>query len=229
MHSHDNNAGLFSIAPWHTLSIFKDASVALKQEHPLPVSVEVIALGVSEYEAFIRQLWEDFKLSPSKASAKQFIKLVVDTTGGRWSDFMRDILMIDGLSDLQQTLLKAEVGKHVKYLKTSLLPDLLKAFDNGQADFENFDYRVIFLYAGALWSFGFLSTVSFDGLEARDAADLFMFVGPNDENTCDGPKGCRQHVNQVYTVAQIIAGGIIPGYLRCLTSCRHISIPVASF
>lgn len=229
MHDHDANAGLFSIAPWHTLSIFKDASVAIKQEHPLPISIENIALGVAAYEGFIRQLWDEFKRSPSKANARRFIKLVVDTTGGRWRDFMQDILAIDGLSEAQQTLLKTEIDKHINYLRTSLLPDLIKALENGRTDFENFDYRVIFLYAGALWSFGFLSTVSFDGLQPRDAADLFIFIGPDDENTCDGPRGCRQHVNKVYTASELLLGGIIPGSLRCLTSCRHITLPVASF
>lgn len=195
----------------------------------MPISVEAIALGVAGYEAFIRELWVEFKRNPSKSSARRFVKLVVDTTGGRWSDFMRDVLGIDGLPETHAALLKDEVGKHVTYLRTSLLPDLLKALDNGQTDFDNLDYRVIFLYAGALWSFGFLSTVTFDGIEARDAADLFIFAGPNDDNTCDGPRGCRQHVNQVYTVAQILTGGVIPGALRCLTSCRHIVVPVASF
>lgn len=224
-----DNAGLFSIAPWHTITIFKDASAALKQEHPLPISVETIAMGVGAYETFIRELWTEFKRSPSKSNARRFIKLVIDTTGGRWSDFMRDVLGIEGLPDVHAALLKDEVDKHVNYLRTSLLPDLLKALDSGQTDFENLDYRVIFLYAGALWSFGFLSTVTFDGVEARDAADLFIFTGPNDDNTCDGPRGCRQHVSQVYTVAQILASSIVPGTLRCLTSCRHIVLPVASF
>lgn len=227
MHDH-SNAGLFSIAPWHTLSIFKDASLAIKQEHPLPVYVETIALGVAGYEGFIRQAWEDFKRNPSKVTARQFIKLVVDTTGGRWKDFMHSVLGIDGLSQSQQTLLQTEIDKHVGYLRTSLLPDLIKAIENGADDFDNFDYRVIFLYAGALWSFGFLATVSFDGLQPRDAADLFIFLGPDDKNTCDGPRGCRQHVNKTYTASELLVDLIIPGYMRCLTSCRHMTLPVAS-
>jgi len=77
-----------------------------------------------------------------------------------------------------------------------------------------------------LWGFGMLSTIVFDGIQLRDALSLFMFSGPNDERTCTGPRGCAQHVGQVYTVAQILLYDIIPGHMKCGGNCRHMLFPI---
>lgn len=221
---------LFNLAPWDTLQIFNQMAVRLKQEYPLPAYTTKIATGTSSYEQYIREQWEAFKLDPTQENASKFIEILIAYSTGYWKDYMADVLGVDvhRLSDAQLDQLQEELDKHHHYLRNSLLPDLVKAIASGTDNFNNFDYRVIFLYAGALWSFGFLSTISFDGLQPRDAADMFIFLGPDDENTCTGERGCKQHVNKLYTVAEIIYDSIIPGRLRCLTSCRHILIPVVS-
>jgi hypothetical protein len=221
---------LFAGKPWDTLIIFKELSEQLKQKYPLPAYTTRIATATSEYENFIRVRWEEFKLNPTEANAEKFIKAVIKYVQDNWQLYMADILGVDSndLTQAQLDMLKSKVDEHIGYLSTSLLPDLIKAVRDGLDDFSKFDYRAIFLYAGALWSFGFLASVTFDGLQPRDAGDLFIFLGPDDENTCTGPRGCKQHVGKTYILAEIISGIIIPGYFRCLTSCRHILIPIVS-
>lgn len=221
---------LFALPPWDTLQIFNQLSIRLKQEHPLPQYTAAIASGTSNYEQYIREQWELFKLDPTPENANKFIESIVAYSTLYWKDYMADVLGVDvdRLSNAQLDKLQEELDIHHGYLRDSLYPDLLKAIASGTDSFNNFDYRVIFLYAGALWSFGFLSTIMFDGLELRDGADMFLFLGPDDENTCTGERGCKQHVNNAYTVVEILAQTIIPGYLRCGKSCRHILIPVVS-
>lgn len=221
---------MLDLPPWSTLLIFKELSQQLKEDYPLPTYTTKIAVGTASYEEVIRTLWEDFKHNPTAANAKKFIAALVDYSSDYWMDYLADVLDVDvdRLTKAQLDHLHKAVEEHQGYLQNSLLPDLLKAIAAGVGDFDSFDYRVIFLYAGALWSFGFLSTIMFDGLQPRDAGDLFIFLGPNDENTCEGERGCKQHVNKTYTVAEILLDDLIPGHFRCLTSCRHILIPVAS-
>lgn len=218
------------LPPWSTLLIFKGLSQQLKEDYPLPDYVTRIAAGTSSYEEVIRELWERFKQEPTLANARKFIADLIKYSATYWLDYLADVLNInpDNLSDAQIEHLKNALEEHHGFLQNSLLPDLIKAIGDGIANFSNMDYRVIFLYAGAIWSFGFLSTILFDGLQPRDAGDIFLFLGPNDENTCEGERGCKQYVGKAYTVAEIVMDDIIPGHLRCRTSCRHILIPVVS-
>lgn len=221
---------LFKQAPWTTLQIMEELSQQLKENNPLPGYVSRIAAGTSGYEDVLRAEWEKFKKEPTEDNAKAFIAFMLDFTNDYWRSYLADVLGVtpEQLTPQQLQLYNESLAEHQDYLQTSLLPDIIKAIKAGVTDFNNFDYRVIFLYAGALWSLGFLATVMFDGLQIRDLADFFIFLGPNDENTCEGERGCKQHVGKVYTVAEILAKQIIPGRLRCLTSCRHILIPVVS-
>lgn len=216
--------------PWNSLIVFKELSRQLKQKHPLPDYTTKIAEGTADYEAYIRIEWQHFKENPTIENAQNFISALINYVENHWQEYMADVLGIDSddLSLAQLDLLKTEADKHIQYMKTSLLPDLLHAIKIGLSNFNEFDYRVIFLYAGALWSFGFLATIMFDGLQPRDAGDIFLFLGPDDDATCTGDRGCKQHVNKAYTVAEILVDDIIPGRLKCLTSCRHILIPVVS-
>lgn len=221
---------IFDQTPWSTLILFESLSQQLKETHPLPDYVSRIANGTADYETQIRIYWDKFKSNPSIANAKLFIEALVEYAKSSWKEFMADVLGVDSddLSLAQLDLLERKITEHIDFMSKSLLPDILHAIEMGLDDFSSFDYRVIFLYAGALWSFGFLATIMFDGVELRDAGDLFMFLGPDDDATCEGPRGCKQHVGQTYTVAEILAFEIIPGRLKCLTSCRHILIPFMS-
>lgn len=212
------------------MQLFEQLSQQLKQESPIPDYVSTIAAGTSGYEEVIRQEWEKFKKDPTEEHAKAFIAFLTAFTTDYWRNYLADVLGLtpEQLSPEQLLMYNDQLAEHHDYLANRLLPDIIKAIKDGAKDFSNFDYRVIFLYAGALWSLGFLATVTFDGIQARDLADIFMFIGPDDANTCDGERGCRKHVGKAYTVAEILAGDIIPGHLRCLTSCRHILIPVIS-
>lgn len=218
---------IFSLPPWDTLIIFKQLSLQFKDD-PLPDYVNYIAAGTSAYEEAIRQRWLEFKRDPTKENAKKYVDSLVEFSRTHWRDYMMDVLGVEDLTPAHEAALEEALNEHHEYLLHSLLPDLIKAIEAGATDFNNFDYRAIFLYAGALWSFGFLATIMFDGLQPRDAADIFLFVGPNDENTCEGERGCKQYVGKAYTVAEILVDQIIPGRLRCRTSCRHILIPVVS-
>lgn len=214
--------------PWLQVLAFKEAALILKEELPLPDYVVRLSTGVANYETVLRSLWEDFKQNPTKSNARALANFMKENSDKIWLETTLDILGIDQLSDQQESILRQELDRHHSFIEGSLYPDIIKGIEEQVKDFSNMDYRVIFLYAGALWSFGFLATVMFDGLDLRDLGDLFMFVGPNDEGTCQGPRGCKQHVGKIYTVLEILEKMIIPGYLSCLTSCRHMLIPIAS-
>lgn len=149
-----------------------------------------------------------------------------------WPPAIADILGVGHLTERQARVLERELITHFDYIDTSLLPDITRMFGSegilSGEDFNKFDHRTIFMYAGALWSLGFLATVTFDGVNVRDLADVFMFVGPNDGLTCQGDRGCDQFANKMFTVADILARDIVPGHLQCLTNCRHMLWPVAS-
>lgn len=216
------------IQPWKTVEIFKQVSEHLKEDVPLSSLNIKIAQATGFYEEKLRELWEDFKQDPTKAKARKLASYMVKHSKEIWTQSALTILDVDELSQEQEDLLEEKMEEHHGYINKSLLPDLLKALDAGTTDFGNFDYRVIFLYAGALWAFGTLLSITFDGLEPRDAADLFLFAGPNDENTCEGDRGCKKHVGKTYMVSELIVDQILPGAMKCLTSCRHMLIPVAS-
>lgn len=216
------------LQPWKLVLSFKESALTLKEELPLPNYVVRLSEGVANYETVLRSLWEDFKNNPTQSNARALANFMKENSDKIWLETTLDILGIDELSEQQERILRENLDTHHSYIENSLYPDLIKAIVDGREDFSNFDYRLIFLYAGALWSFGFLATVMFDSLELRDLADLFIFLGPRDEGTCRGERGCFQHVGKIYTVLEILEKQIIPGYLSCLTSCRHMLIPVAS-
>lgn len=219
---------LFKIQPWKTIEVFKQLSEQLKATVPISETNLKITQYTTIYEDKLRELWEAFKKDPAKQKARELADFMKEHSAEIWAASALSILGLSQLTPQQQDLLDRQIAEHHDYIENSLLPDLLKAIAKGVTDFSNFDYRVIFLYAGALWAFGSLISVTFDGVNLRDAADLFLFAGPNDENTCEGERGCKQFANNIYTVAEILARQIIPGRLRCGTSCRHMLIPIAS-
>ena len=213
---------------WNILLTLKTLEVQLKQKVELPDYVVSIAESTAAYESDIAALWDNFKKNPTEDNALLFINELENLADEDFEKLFLDLLDEVDLSDRQRAYLEEQVSENKGYMRTSLMPDIIKGIKSGQTDFSNMDYRVLALYSGALWSFGFMSTVMWDGLEMRDAADLFIFAGPDDEETCTGERGCDQHVGKVYTVAQILAENIIPGKLKCLTNCRHMLIPIAS-
>lgn len=213
---------------------------ALKAETDIPVEelpdyVLAIAKYTAEYEQLIRAAWLEFKRNPDPATAQAFADMLVNISSERWAEWLPIILGVDSLSSRQQEHLDELLRDHHNYILTSLLPDILRNIENKDQKtivedglLDSLDHRAIFLYAGAFWSAGFLFSIAYDGLNVRDLMDLFMFIGPQDERTCTGARGCSQHVGKIYAVFQILADDIIPGHLNCLTSCRHILLPVAS-
>jgi hypothetical protein len=219
---------LTQIQPWKSLEIYKNLSLTLKQDNPMPPYLFKIANSTSNYEKKLRELWAEFKKNPTTSNAKKLADYMKEYSREIWRDSLLDILGISELSDKEQEILNEQLDIHNGFIQNSLLPDLIKEIGKGREMFDNFDYRVIFLYAGALWSFGFLATIMFNGLELRDLSDIFIFTGPNDAMTCRGRKGCSQHVGKPYTVAEILGRDLIPGRFYCKTSCRHILIPFMS-
>lgn len=215
---------------WKLLNAAKWASKLLKLKQEF-TSEEAgrIASWTATYEERIRKLWEAFKRNPSKEGAEQLAKEIKKASIELWPQAMADVLGLEvgNLPTKHRRKLTQALAEHHDYIDTSLLPDVIRAFEEG-AIFDSLDHRVVFMYAGALWSFGFLTTVMFDGLDVRDLADLFIFLGPNDSATCQGDRGCAQFANKVFPVYRIIAEDIIPGHLQCYTNCRHMLLPVAS-
>lgn len=211
---------------WQSVTTYLGAAYSLKQDDKLPDYILALTKGTLAYEQAIKAAWIDFKRNPTEANAQKFASFLKTYSGKHWPEVVKSVLGVSTLSPQQQKMLEDALGEHHEYVMTSLLPDMLKA---ASADNLNaMDHRAIFLYAGALWSFGLLATVMFDGLEVRDLADLFLFAGPNDAATCKGERGCEQYAGKVFTVAQILADNIVPGKLRCVTNCRHMLLPVAS-
>jgi hypothetical protein len=224
----DGCACTFKTSPWQAIRLYRLAGTQLKQEGGLPDSIAALADGTTGYEAEIRTAWDAYKLDPTHKKAEEFIDYLVMISGAMWPEVMAAVLGIaaDELTVDQQQVLQDALDEHHAYMRESLLPDITRYQQLGKLD--SLDYRTIVLYAGALWQFGNLATVMFDGTKLRDLADLFMFAGPNDSETCTGERGCQSHANRVYTVAQILTEEIIPGRMRCLTNCRHFLLPLAS-
>lgn len=219
---------------WSALSVLDEAAIVLKQEPPLPRYVTEISTATGEYEKRLRTLWEAFKENPTRDAAKRLAEQMKAASAEYWPEAVASVLGV-GTEDLipkQRRMVKDALDEHHNFIDKSLLPDILRVFDRGGVfeadDFNIFDHRMIFMYAGALWSLGFLATITYDGLNVRDLADVFVMLGPDDERTCTGPRGCHKFVNKFFTVAQIITDDIIPGHFACLTNCRHIMLPVAS-
>lgn len=226
------NSGVTS--PWVLLDVFRWAATKLKQEAPVPKYVGAIADATSEYERQVRILWEAFKRAPTAANARRLADAMKRVSEEYWPEAAADILGLDieDMTSRQRRVVDEAIEEHSDFIDSSLLPDLLRVFSEGGLlepdQFNVFDHRILLMYPGALWSLGFLLTVTFDGTSLRDLADVFVFIGPHDELTCTGERGCAQFKNKPYTVAQIIAEQIIPGRLQCLTNCRDMLIPIAS-
>jgi len=152
---------------------------------------------------------------------------MVEDTKSFFAAILFETLDISSMSPEQEEFLNSETEKQNAYWLGSLFPTLQK-YIKEKKPLESLDYRTVILYAGAAWSFAFFSYVLFEGFGLRKKTDLFLFSGPDDENTCTGPRGCDQHVGKIYTVQQILDDDIIPGHLQCLTNCRHMLIPVES-
>ena len=219
---------LFSLPPWQSIGILEEIRLKLKQDAPLPDSVVKIATYTAAYEAFIRDLWDKVKQDPTRQNILDFIDVMVTASDEVWEEFYLDLLDLEELLPIHRAQFNKDLEQHKWYLQNSLLPDLLKEVGKGSDAFNSLDHRVIFMYAGAMWAAGNIATVLFDGLEFRDLADIFLFSGPNDSETCTGDRGCDQYAGKLLTVAQIIAGDIIPGHLQCYTNCRHVLIPILS-
>lgn len=216
----DNN--LFA---WQFITLYDKLPFRLKQaDEELPEAIRNLATGTSEYEQKIREAWNEFKKNPTKANAHKFIDFLKELAGIYWEVTLINMLGIDELPDTHKEKLEQYLNENIGYMENSLLPDIIEAIDNEILD--SLDYRTTFLYAGALWMFGNIAMVLFDGEDLRNLTDLFLFEGPNDEATCTGPRGCAQHVGKVYTVAEILARNIIPGRLKCVTNCRHMLVSV---
>lgn len=214
-----------SLLPWYAVVAYKEACVRLKQPtDELPDYVIALSEGTASYEKRIRDAWEVLKADPTEDNARAFTQLMQVYSQQMWPEVLKRVLGVTELSQEQIDFLQEQLRIHHGYIRDSLLPDIIKSL----ASLDSLDYRATALYAGALWSVGSLATVMFDGANVRDLADLFMFVGPNDEATCTGERGCARHVGQVYTVAQILENDIVPGRFRCMTNCRHFLLPVAS-
>lgn len=217
------------VKPWYVPQL-----LALKQapELLIPEQQRKVALYTADYEQSIRELWEASKpkLTTGIMTPEEFADEMEALANDVWPEAIADILGIDveDLTDKQREMIDEAVSSNSSFLHDSLAPDIARAIEAGASDISSFDFRTIFMYAGALWSLGSLATVMFDGISIRDLTDLFIFFGPNDEATCTGERGCAQFANGVYTVAQILAEDIIPGHLACYHNCRHFILPIAS-
>ena len=220
---------------WHAFVLLDWAQGKLKQEDDdVPQYVGVTASVTAEYEQVLRTLWEEFKKQPTRANARRLATQIKQVSEDFWPEAVARILGV-GVADLTEEhlrILDREIRAHHDFVANSLLPDIMRVFDEGglldASSFTLLDHRVIFMYAGALWSLGFLVSVTFDGVNVRDLGDIFVMIGPDDEATCKGPRGCHNFVNRPLTVAQILAERLWPGNFQCLTNCRHIMIPIAS-
>lgn len=207
-----------------------------KQDAPvIPDGIGAMARHVTDYEGEIRNVWAEAKediVRRGEPAVEDFIERLVELAYEKWEPAVLDILGLDILTPSQERIFLDELETHIAYMRDSLGPELLRRL---QEDYDDrslmerlvaLDHRIIAMYAGALWSAGSLLFAMFDGIQARDMAALFMFAGPDDENTCRGPRGCHQYANRIFPLAQILAEKIIPGQLQCLTNCRHILLPI---
>jgi hypothetical protein len=205
-----------------------------------------LASQTKDYEHEIRALWSkakndiercDRRRDPQECRDKRVVQFVNDLKNlarKRWEPAVLAVLGIDSLTDEQALRLDQMLQENIGFMDDSLAPAIALAVQEDTMGEKPpllerllaLDHRVAAMYAGALWSAGALMFALFDGVQARDLLSLFMFVGPNDERTCTGPRGCQQYANRVFTLAQILADEIIPGHLRCLTNCRHLLLPL---
>ena len=224
---------LSRLMPWHCIQVVKETREEMEKKalDDLPEYITAIADGTLGYEMAIRSAWEPFKKHPSVTTAGGFIETLKKESSDRYKDVLLAVLDLEELYPVHVEFLEEYIQEHHRFLEEKLQPDIMTAMSVGKpvdvnARLNALDYRVILMYAGALWAFGMLSIVTFDGIQARDLLALFMFAGPNDDRTCTGPRGCEQHVGKVYTVAQILMEDIIPGHMKCGGNCRHMLLPI---
>ena len=217
------------ILPWWAARIY---SIVARKELPIPAQQRRLSARTSAYERELKALWEDAKakLRSGELTAQEFARQMADLADGAFLEAAAEVLGvdIDELLPAQREMIASEATANRGFIQSSLLPDIVKAIADPTLDLGIFDYRIAVLYAGAMWKLGTLVTVAFDGLSIRDLGDLFLFAGPLDTRTCTGDRGCDQYVGKVYPVGYILAEKILPGTLRCLHSCRHMLIPIAS-
>lgn len=219
---------MIKLSPWDALNLLGRLRIKLKRADNMPDFAKALSAHTLAYEEFIKALWTTAKADPTSENLEAFIEAIVTASDDKWKAMYLDVLDIEDLLAHHKSQLDLELTAHKYYLQNSLLPDLLKELGKGSEAFNSFDYRVLFLYSGAMWSAGNVATVMFDGLDFRDLGDWFAFSGPKDSETCSGERGCDRYAGELLTVAQILKDDIMPGHMACLTNCRHILIPIAS-
>lgn len=204
-------------------------------EVEIPLGIFALSASVTAYEDAIRALWESAKPSivrRGEPAVREFIDRMVRLAQEWWPEALLDILGVEEMTPEQELMADQQMEENIAFMRGSLGPAIAARL---REDFDSrslierlaaLDHRVIAMYAGALWAAGSLMFATFDGLQARDMAALFMFIGPDDEATCRGPRGCHQYANGIFPLVQILAERIIPGQLQCLTNCRHFLLPV---
>jgi len=190
--------------------------------------------ATSRYERDIARRWEQAKREAEdddRGAIAAFIAWFVTQARRRWERALLNMLGIEEFTPEQLEVFEAALAEHIRYIQDSLEPAIVAQMelDDDRSLAEKLlalDHRVTAMYAGALWAAGSLMFAMFDGAQPRDMVALFMFAGPNDANTCTGPRGCDQYANHIFPLAQILAEDIIPGHLECLTNCRHMLLPI---
>ena len=88
---------LFSIAPWNTLRIFKEFATKAEQSFPIPQVNDKIATHTANYEAYVRQLWQEAKDHPTRTNILAFIDAMVTASEDTWRELYLDVLDLEDL------------------------------------------------------------------------------------------------------------------------------------
>jgi len=59
--------------PWHTLDVYSELALQLKEEDDLPDFIKNIVKNVSAYEKRIKAAWEDLKKEPTLSRLKNLL------------------------------------------------------------------------------------------------------------------------------------------------------------
>lgn len=220
---------LTSLMPWRSIGLL----YGLKQDVALPDYVQDLARRTIKYEEALRQIWQEFKGDPSIISVDAFIENMMDVSRDMWPFVILEVLGIAKLTAEQEAFIEEKLAEHQGYMQNSLQPGIMASLgtyasapeEDKPGWFDRLDYRVIFLYAGALWAVGNLINIYYEGEHRRNLKEFYYFMGPNDAEICVGPRGCKTFTGKKFTVERIITENIFPGQMRCLTSCRHILVP----
>ncbi len=226
------------LATWRSLALLNELDTLFrpKQAEPVvPRGLEELSWRVVAYEDAIRRRWDEAKediAHRGDVAVQDFIDWMVQNAHLSWEPAILAMFEVEAMTPEIEARFREEFDQHLAYMRDSLQPDILtrvREEDEERSLLERLaalDHRVVAMYAGALWSAGSLLFAVFDGVQARDLAALFMFIGPNDEATCTGDRGCDQYANRIFPLAQILAEEIIPGRMTCITNCRHYLLPI---